>query len=29
MDPNTPYALTENGLREEMGYVKRGSYVMP
>lgn len=29
MDDRTPYALTENGLREEMGYPKRGSYAMP
>lgn len=29
MDARTPYALTENGLREEMGYRKRGSYAMP
>ncbi|MDO5290166.1 MAG: M91 family zinc metallopeptidase [Pseudomonadota bacterium] len=29
MDSRTLYALTENGLREEMGYGKRGSYAIP
>lgn len=29
MDSRTPYALTENGLREEVGYGKRGSYAIP
>lgn len=29
MDRHTPYALTENGLRGEMGYAKRGSYAIP
>ncbi|MDO5086208.1 MAG: M91 family zinc metallopeptidase [Comamonadaceae bacterium] len=29
MDSRTPYALTENGLRDEMGYAKRGSYAIP